>query len=165
MGMNEIRKEIVMAEDLARGLWRPHLRKLVAFEKDHGKTLTILKYRPLSEAAIDLNYDIPSTVGSVDVDWMMCLAGFSRFKGVSWIVYITAKRFWNSIDPRKNSKWESLLGFFAPWARDLIQGEKYRRIRDSQIFAPPHLNAHRAAHLWMSTNTSLSEIFHPALAA
>lgn len=148
---------------LERGLWRPHLRTLVKYERENGKFWTVLQYRPLSEKAIDLNYDIPSILGPVDVDWMMCLAAFSRFKGISWLVYRGSKRFWNAIDPRTNSGVEIALALVAPWLRALIQKDRFRKILNSQLYAPPHLNAHHAAHQWMSTDTTLERIFQPAL--
>ncbi|GEM_PF-6564705 len=149
--------------DLDRQQWIGPLRELIRCEKeDQNKYATALKYRPLSEKAMGLNFAIPSVEGPVDMDWMMCLALFSRWESTSWLMYSVAKRFWNATDPRRNSGWEIAWSILSPHTRLLFQ-KRFRQMLNSGLASPEHLNAQRMAHRWMSTDVTLENLFAPAL--
>ena len=84
--------------------WGKPLLELVEYEKAHGKTATLLKYDPFdSGLLVPLNYDIPTIFGVVDVDWMFRVAFASRNLFTGWLLYRTAKFYWNLTDPRRGN--------------------------------------------------------------
>jgi hypothetical protein len=124
--------------------WHRALRELVDYEAGHGKMLTLLKYHPAAHSLlVPLNYDIPSIFGPVDVDWMFRVAWASGSEFAGWMMYRTAKFYWNITDPRKTG-WES-------------------RMDMRSIFQTANENAPRVAHQWLSTDLTLKQIFAPAL--
>ena len=125
--------------------WGKPLRELVAYEEAAGKFQTCMKYNPAnSTLLVPLNHDIPSIYGEVDVDWMLRVAWASGNEFTGWLLYRTAKFYWNVIDPRQTGGWSARLS-----NRSIIQS--------ANEMAP------YVAHKWLGEGKTLRQIFPPAL--
>ncbi|MDQ1832764.1 RHS repeat-associated core domain-containing protein, partial [Massilia scottii] len=75
------------------------LARLIQYENENGKTLTIMKYNSLnfSDDMINLDAAFPSNGGEVSIDWMMRSGGggSTSLPGVSYIMYGIGKSWWN----------------------------------------------------------------------
>ncbi len=125
--------------------WGKPLRALVNYEAANGKFKTCMRYNPAAgDYLIPLNHDIPSIYGDVDVDWMFRVAWAGKSQFGSWLLYRTAKFYWNVIDPRQTGGWSARLS-----NRSIIQS--------ANEMAP------YVAHQWLSSDQTLRDIFAPAL--
>jgi len=117
------------------------LRKLVDYDAQHGYYRTLLAYNPFGVRPAELNFDVNTRFGTVDVDWMLRIAWAAKIELVGWLTFRTAKFYWNLIDPRR--------------------GGLRRRVLSS-ISGTANERAVTAAHTW-AMGRRLAEIFAPAL--
>ncbi len=121
------------------------MRALVAYEEAAGKFQTCMKYNPANGSLlVPLNHDIPSIYGYVDVDWMFRVAWAGKSQVGSWLLYRTAKFYWNVIDPRQTGGWQA-------------------RLSEKSIIQSANEMAPYVAHQWLSGDLPLRRIFAPAL--
>jgi hypothetical protein len=126
--------------------WGKPLRRFVDFETKNGKFKTLMEYHPANGSLlIPLNHDIPTIYGDVDVDWMLRVAWASDNEFAGWLLYRTAKFYWNVIDPRQTGGWDARLS-----NRSIVQS--------ANEMAP------YVAHKWIGEGKTLRDIFAPALA-
>ncbi len=88
------------------------LEKIIAYEKENGKLLTVIKYNPFNFAQdiIALDASFPSTGGTVSIDWMMRNAGFgvTAWPGSSLFTYSLGKQINNVI--HRNNPFTNIAG-------------------------------------------------------
>lgn len=125
--------------------WGKPLLDLVKYEEKSGKFKTCMRYNPANcDLLVPLNHNIPSIYGEVDVDWMFRVAWAGKSDFGSWLLYRTAKFYWNVLDPRQTGGWSARLS-----NRSIIQS--------ANEMAP------YVAHQWLGGDKTLRHIFAPAL--
>jgi len=115
------------------------LRELIRYDStQRGPSGTYWKYNPFSSLLLDLNATFDSTVGPVDVDWMLRLSGLGMayYPGSAKLDYSVLKRFWNIINGASPT---------------------------AGMNEPGHANAANAAYQWIHNAIPLSDMFAPAL--
>ncbi len=132
--------------------WIGPLREFVKYEKENGKIQTVMKYRPLSDAAMSMNFDIPSQYGLVDVDWMCCVAWAAYFKPIGYAAFYALKEAWNITDPRGGFDWSSPMASL-----------KRRFYNKASFTNEANRNAPKVANIWIGGDQTLEHIFAPAL--
>lgn len=132
--------------------WCPALRDLIRYDKDNGMFETMQKYHPMAnELLTPLNEDIPSTLGMVDVDWMLRVAPSCWSKVGGAIFYFGAKTFWNTARG-------VLGGAFRLFGEDNPYTFGY-----GSMFQTGNRNAPRVAYAWVRQGIPLEGLFQPAL--
>jgi len=140
-------------------IWCKDLLALVEYERQHGKILTVLRYHPLNHSLlVDLNHDIPSIYGPVDVDWMLRLSYSQLMPLLPGSIpsvgdpIMGAAQAYSSYFPAKLG-WNVLRSFSDNWSFEL-----------GSIFQEANIAAPRVLAKWLHGDKSLAEIFAPALA-
>jgi hypothetical protein len=118
------------------------LKQLVDYDKQNGYFRTLLAYNPFGTRPAELNFDVDSQYGTVDVDWMLRIAYVAKFEFVAWLTFRTAKFYWNLIDPRR--------------------GGLRRRLSPLTIINSANERAVTAAHAW-ANGKRLAYVLAPAL--
>jgi hypothetical protein len=117
------------------------LKRLVDYEKQHGKFRTLQEYNPFnfSDNMLGLDASFPSVGGDVSIDWMMRSGawGATSAPGLSHLTYLAAKAGWNMMNG--NSPMTNIFGE-ANWNAPSAMGYWYYGDGGSKtledVFAP-----------------------------